>query len=114
MIDDLEIPEEMASTFKRVMRRVPNELKGDTEFLRNLLIYVKIGGEKLARQRIEITKKPFREGYLLLNRLIPEETLQDLSGEASDDESDDKDESSADISDDTTDEAEIKDEEDNL
>ena len=100
MIEDLDIPEELQPTFKRVMRRLPAELKGDLEFLKNLLIYIKIGGEKLARQRIEVTKKPFREGYLLLNRLIPEESLQDMSDESSDE---DEDESAEEASEDTID-----------
>ena len=89
MIEKLEIPEELKSTFKRVMRRVPRELKGDLEFLKSLLVYLKIGGERLAKQRIEVTKKPFREGYLLLNRLIPEESLQEISNETSDENKDD-------------------------
>ena len=83
MIEELDIPEELKFTYKRVLRRVPGELKEDPDFLKNLLVYIKIGGEKLARQRIEITKKPFREGYLLLNRLIPEEPLQEISNETS-------------------------------
>lgn len=88
MTEDLDIPEELQPIFKRVMRRLPAELKGDLEFLKNLLIYIKIGGEKLARQRIEVTKKPFREGYLLLNRLIPEDSLRDMSDESSDEDED--------------------------
>jgi hypothetical protein len=100
MIEDLEIPEELKSTFKRVMRRVPHELKGDLEFLKNLLVYLKMGGEKLAKQRIEITKKPFREGYLLLNRLLPEEPIQETSNKASDEN---KDESPAETPEESTD-----------
>jgi len=96
MIEDLDIPEELTSTFKRVIRRIPKELKEDTEFLKNLLIYLKIGGEKLARQRIEITKKPFREGYLLLNRLIPEESLEEMSDETSEIDEDESNEESTD------------------
>jgi hypothetical protein len=83
MTEELEIPDELCATYKRVMRRVPNELRGDTEFLRKIMVYLKIGGEKLARQRIEITKKPFREGYSLINRLIPEESLQEMANETS-------------------------------
>ena len=109
MIEDLEIPEELTHTFKRLMRRVPNELKGDVEFFKNLLIYLKIGGEKLARQRIEITKKPFREGYLLLNRLIPEESLEEISDGTSDG---DEDETTAESPEETTDETVINDEDD--
>ena len=99
MIEDLDIPKELQPTFKRVTRRLPGELKVDLEFLKNLLVYIKIGGEKLARQRIEITKKPFREGYLLLNRLIPEESLRDMDNEASEQN---EDESPAETSEETT------------
>jgi hypothetical protein len=83
MTEELEIPGDLCATYKRVMRRIPNELRGDNEFLKKILVYLKIGGEKLARLRIEITKKPFREGYSLINRLIPEESLQEMANEAS-------------------------------
>ena len=111
MIEELDIPEDLKPIVKRVMRRLPAELKGDLEFLKNLLIYIKIGGEKLARQRIAVTKKPFRDGYLLLNRLIPEESLQDISNETSE-ENENEDESPAQTSDETTDKPLNKNEDD--
>ncbi len=79
MREELNIPQELKSSYKRVMKRAPSELREDVEFQKTTLIYLRLGGEKLARQRIEITKKQFREGYLVLDRLMPEEAQDDSS-----------------------------------
>ena len=81
MAQELNIPEELKSSYKRVMKRASRELREDVEFQKTTLIYLQLGGEKLARQRIEITKKQFREGYLVLDRLVPEETQEDSSNQ---------------------------------
>ncbi|MFO7964449.1 MAG: hypothetical protein R6U50_11045 [Desulfobacterales bacterium] len=78
-MEELDIPEGLKFSYKRVMKRAPSELKEDVDFQRKTLIYLRIGGERLARQRIEITKKQFREGYLFLDRLMPEESQDDDS-----------------------------------
>jgi hypothetical protein len=83
---DLDIPEKLQSTFRRIMKRVPSELKEDSEFQRTLSLYLKIGGEKLARQRIELTKKKFQEGYLLIKRLVPEQVQDDTSEDETEEE----------------------------
>ena len=89
MTEDLCIPENLLSTFRRVMKKVPNELKEDMEFQKKIVIYLKVGGEKLAKQRIELIKKQFQEGYLLINRLVPEQAADDSSDEDTDEESQD-------------------------
>jgi hypothetical protein len=81
MKEELNIPEELKSSYRRVMKKASRELREDVEFQKMTLIYLRLGGEKLARQRIEITKKQFREGYLVLDRLVPEEAQDDSTEE---------------------------------
>ena len=54
MTENLNIPDELQGTFKRVMYRVP-------ENQRIIQLYLKLGGEKLAKQQIEIIKLRVRE-----------------------------------------------------
>ena len=88
MTEDLDIPEKLQPTFRRIMKRVPTELKEDVEFQKTLSLYLKVGGEKLARQRIELTKKKFQDGYLIIKRLVPEQVQDE---EASEEEETDED-----------------------
>jgi hypothetical protein len=81
MTEEIEIPEEMKLTFKRIIKRVPNELREEISLQKTTLVYLKLGGEKLAKQRIELTKKQFREGYLLLDRLVPEDAEEETTEE---------------------------------
>lgn len=81
MAEDVTIPVELKSSFRRVMKKASTELREDIEFQKTALIYLRLGGERLARQRIEITKKQFREGYLVLDRLMPEGSQDDSSDE---------------------------------
>ena len=86
MMEEIEIPEEFKLTFKRIIKKAPNELRVELELQKTTLVYLKLGGEKLARQRIELTKKQFREGYLLLDRLIPEDAEDDVPEETTPEE----------------------------
>ncbi len=82
MIEELEVPEELKWSLKRILKKIPGELKGDIALRKIMLIYLKLGGEKLAKQRIEITKKRFREHYPLINRHVAEKSIDDeLYGE---------------------------------
>jgi hypothetical protein len=86
MTEEIEIPEELKLTFKRIIKKAPNELREEPELQKTTLVYLKLGGERLARQRIELTKKQFREGYLLLDRLMPEDAEEDASEETAPEE----------------------------
>jgi hypothetical protein len=81
MTEEIEIPEELKLTFKRIIKKAPCELREEIELQKTTLVYLKLGGEKLARQRIELTKKQFREGYLLLDRLMSEDAENESSEE---------------------------------
>lgn len=61
MAENLNIPEELQGTFKRLMNRVPEKLKIDSHIQKIIQLYLKLGGEKLAKQYIEIIKLRVRE-----------------------------------------------------
>ena len=61
MAEKLNIPDELQGTFKRLMYRVPEILRSDSHTQGVILLYLKLGGEKLAKQHIEIIKLRVRE-----------------------------------------------------
>jgi len=61
MTENLNIPDELQGTFKRLMYRVPEKLRSDSHTQKIIQLYLKIGGEKLAKQHIEIIKLRVRE-----------------------------------------------------
>ena len=64
MTKKLNIPDEVQGTFKRLMNSVPHELRNDIDTQRIILVYLKIGGAKLARQGVEVIKMLFQEKAL--------------------------------------------------
>ena len=61
MAENLNIPDELQGTFKRLMYRVPEKLRSDSHTKKIVQLYLKLGGEKLAKQHIEIIKLRVRE-----------------------------------------------------
>lgn len=61
MAENLNIPDELQGTFKRLMYRVPEKLRSDSHTQKIIQLYLKLGGEKLAKQHIEIIKLRVRE-----------------------------------------------------
>jgi hypothetical protein len=57
MIEDIEVPKKLMGSFKRVVRRIPVDLKKDEELIRTVVAYLELGGEKLARQAVEAAKQ---------------------------------------------------------
>ena len=61
MKDQMKIPDELELAFQHLINLLPDPLKDDDHIRRILFIYLQLGGEKLARQRIEVIKMNFRE-----------------------------------------------------
>ncbi|MBI9085240.1 MAG: hypothetical protein JEZ11_16710 [Desulfobacterales bacterium] len=97
MIDKLNLPEEHQTAFRRMLRILPDGFREDEAKMQALLVYLKLGGEKLARQRLDIAKRAFQREFVLFKR-VPGEDRPD------DDEEDDDDVDGVD-SDDTKDTA---------
>jgi len=95
MIDDFQVPDEYFGGFRHLVRRMPVELQTNEAFLQTLLLYLKLGGEKLASHRIEIEKAEFETELALVKRRPSEQSggdASDVNEQDSDDEdSDDQD-----------------------
>jgi hypothetical protein len=61
MAENLNIPDELQGTFKRLMYRVPEHLRNDSHTRKIIQLYLKLGGEKLVKKHIEIIKLRVRE-----------------------------------------------------
>ena len=106
MDDQFTIPEEYEASFRRIMPYLKAPMQKDTQILESLLLYLKLGGEKMARiaidalnvtQRLQDAelKKQLREQELL-NDNEQEEDLEedeDENGEQEDGAADDDDDS---------------------
>lgn len=57
MFDKVDVPQNLMGSFKRIARRIPVDLKKDEELMQTVVAYLKLGGEKLARQAVEAAKK---------------------------------------------------------
>lgn len=84
MIEDFQVPDEYLGAFRRLVRRMPVELQTDETFLQTLVMYLKLGGEKLARHRIEVEKAEFVTAFTIVKRQLPREP--DKTESADDDE----------------------------
>ena len=55
----LDIPSEFQDAFKRLMKSVHPENRKKLDFQKTTVIYLSLGGEKLARYNIEISQMDF-------------------------------------------------------
>ncbi len=81
MINDLQVPDEFLGAFRRLVRRMPVEFQTDDAFLQTLMMYLKLGGEKLARHRIEVEKTEFVTAFTLVKRQPHAVTTDTESGD---------------------------------
>jgi len=61
MTNKMKLPNELQGSFQRLINLFHYELKNDDYAQQVILTFLKFGGEKLARQYIEISKMNFRE-----------------------------------------------------
>ena len=57
MIAKIDVPKNLAGSFKRVARRIPVGLRKDEELIKTVVAYLQLGGEKLARQAVEAARQ---------------------------------------------------------
>ncbi len=81
MAKKIDIPKDLERSYKKMMQIVPAELCNDENVRSCLLVYLKLGGEKLARQSIEITKKRFAEEFNIIKRYLRVEADQKVVDE---------------------------------
>ena len=70
MSEKMIIPDEFQGSIRRLLNRIPSEQRDDEKLQATLLVYLKLGGEKLARHYIEITKKVFPDQMVLIKKQI--------------------------------------------
>jgi hypothetical protein len=113
MFEKVEVPKDLIGSFRRVVRRIPVDLKKDEVLLETVLVYLKLGGEKLARQAVESAKQSYELEVVQRKKKAREEALiraaearLAAANEASADSSDDFDGNDDENSDDDDDDIE--------
>ncbi len=76
----LDVPEDRVGAFQRAKRQLPLEIREDPEALQKLLIYLKLGGERLVRQVVATLKTEFPEDTQLFKHRIAEESVDEGEG----------------------------------
>lgn len=56
MKKSFNIQKDLQKTYKSLLNLLPDELKNNPLTQKTILVYLKLGGEKLARHRIEVIK----------------------------------------------------------
>jgi len=70
MSEKMIIPDEFQGSIRRLLNRIPSEKRDDETLQAALLVYLKLGGEKLARHYIEISKKVFPNQMVLIKKQL--------------------------------------------
>ncbi|MBI5593482.1 MAG: hypothetical protein HY881_23755 [Deltaproteobacteria bacterium] len=70
MSEKMIIPDEFQGSVRRLLNRIPPEQRDDETLQAALLVYLKLGGEKLARHYIEISKKVFPDQMVLIKKQL--------------------------------------------
>jgi hypothetical protein len=87
MSEKMIIPDEFQGSIKRLLNRIPSEQRDDETLQTALLVYLKLGGEKLARHYIEISKKGFPDQMVLIKKQLHDgvDEDEDSNGDNPDD-----------------------------
>jgi hypothetical protein len=72
----LDIPEDRLGMFQRMKRQLPLEIRENPEVLQKLLIYLKLGGDRLVRQVVATLKVEFPEDTQIFKHRLVEENLE--------------------------------------
>ena len=78
MANELNIPEKLQGTFNRLMRKLPEELRDDERVQKTTLLFLQLGGEKLARARIKAYQTPFNEAFVFKKMQLKNDDLMEL------------------------------------
>lgn len=87
----LEIPNELKGAFQRVIRHIPYDLRNDEQIFRTTLAYLCLGGEKLARQGIEVAKEQRKQEINRLKKIRRREAMLNAISDSEENEEKDLD-----------------------
>lgn len=95
MESNFTIPQELQMSFQRLIPYMSPGLRNDEQGLESVLLYLKLGGERLARIVIDAYNQTHRLQEVAEQKLRLEEILlaKQMADEADDDDEDDDDES---------------------
>ena len=84
------IPDEYKTLFQKLVPHFPAALREDPPALESIVLYLKVGGEKLARIAIEAYRQNQRLSYAEAQKRLREAALAaDLASRSEDDDDDD-------------------------
>ena len=93
MAQQFEIPEEYEIPFRRIVPYLSAPLQNDPKVLQALVLYFKLGGEKMARIVIDALNVTHRIEYAeMIKRMREEAMLRDRQDDGAEDEDSDDDE----------------------
>ncbi|MFC1515159.1 hypothetical protein ACFL7E_00210 [Thermodesulfobacteriota bacterium] len=70
------IPEEFKAAYQRLMGLLPDKLRSDRKIQNTTLVFLKFGGEVLARHSVEIYRIHFKEEMKRIKKRLREEALR--------------------------------------
>lgn len=85
MAKRLNVPDELQGPFQKMMQLIPEILQNDIDTQNIILVYLKAGGEKMARHGIEIIKMRFFEEMQQENEELSAADAVDVGMEVSED-----------------------------
>jgi len=77
MINAFDVPEAYQAAFRRLRRRMSADLQADPAVMETALLYLKLGGEKLAAHRIALYKKQFETECKIFKRRLVDDVIDD-------------------------------------
>ena len=77
MAKELKIPEGVRGAYNNLMRRIPFEYRNDPNIAKTMLVYLKLGGKKLAEKKLESLKKPFSKEFVIRKMQMRNEILRE-------------------------------------
>ena len=93
MAQQFEIPEEYEIPFRRIVPHLSAPLQNDPKVLQALVLYFRLGGEKMARIVIDALNVTHRIEYAeMIKRMREEAMLRDRQDDGAEDEGGDDDE----------------------
>ena len=91
MTDEQNVAPELMEAFDRLVGYVSPEVVNDEQVRKNIFIYLRLGGERLARQYLQMIQKIFPEKIVLKKIRLSDESDDDTPDATEDDKEDDKD-----------------------
>jgi len=91
MNEAVEIPDAYQAAFRRLRRRMSADMLADPSVMETALLYLKLGGEKLAAHRLGLYRQQFETECSIYRRRLVEDVVDEEASEEEDDDAADDD-----------------------